>query len=40
MSWMSGPMLPPIESNSTVPLGSDDIAEPETDDEQPTEEPS
>jgi hypothetical protein len=42
MSWMSGPMHPPVKSNSTKPLGSDEIAEPEpeTDDEQPTEEPS
>jgi hypothetical protein len=26
MSWMSGPMLDPIESSTSVPLGSDDIA--------------
>jgi hypothetical protein len=39
---MSGPMLPPIKSNSTKPLGSDDIVEPEPkpDDEQPAVEPS
>ena len=28
MSWMSGPMFPPIKDDSTVPLGSDDIADP------------
>jgi hypothetical protein len=33
-------MFPPVKIDSTKRLGSDDIAEPETDDEQPTEEPS
>jgi hypothetical protein len=44
MSWMSGPMFPPVESNSeinsTVPIGSDEIAEPSDDAEQPDDEPS
>ena len=40
MSWMSGPMFPPVESNSTVPIESDEIAEPSDDAEQPDDEPS
>ena len=40
MSWMSGPMLPPITSNSTVPRGSDEIAEPAEDEQQEDDEPS
>jgi hypothetical protein len=38
--WMSGPMLPPITSNSTVPLGSDEIAEPADDEQQEDDKPS
>jgi hypothetical protein len=44
MSWMSGPMHPPIKTNSTKPLGSDEIAEPaddlQQDDEQQEEDES
>jgi hypothetical protein len=28
MSWNSGPLLPPIKSGPSVPIGSDDIANP------------